>query len=308
LKSLNYISVNHNNKTLQLSYETFGKALHTAPIVLVNHALTGNSTVCGENGWWKDIIGEDKAINTNNYTIIAFNIPGNGYDGILIEDYKTVSVTDIANLFLKGLKALHIESVFAIIGGSLGGGIAWQMAQLQPKITKHLIPVASHHLSSDWIIANTLIQQQILLNSSQPVHDARLHAMLCYRTPKSFKERFSRTVNQELGIFNVESWLFHHGKKLQERFQKSAYQLMNHLLGQISVENIEEISAEITLISVDTDLFFTAEDIKESYNTLQSLNKKVSYHEITSIHGHDAFLIEYEQLKTIITPVFNRSN
>lgn len=308
MKPLHHISVNHNNKTFQLSYETFGKALYTAPIVLVNHALTGNSTVCGEQGWWKDLIGNGKAIDTNKYTVLAFNIPGNGYDGVLIEDYKAISVKDIAGLFLKGLQTLQVEELFAIIGGSLGGGIAWQMATLQPELTTHLIPVASHHISSDWIIANTLIQEQILLNSINPVHDARLHAMLCYRTPKSFQTRFNRTVNQDLKIYNVESWLLHHGKKLQDRFQKSAYLLMNHLLKTIAVENLEAIQAQITLISVDTDLFFTADDIKDSYQTLNKLNKKVSYHEITSIHGHDAFLIEYEQLKTIIAPIFNRSN
>ena len=308
MKALNHISVTHDNETFQLSYETFGQTLYSAPVVLVNHALTGNSTVCGEQGWWNDLIGNGKAIDTNMYTVLAFNIPGNGSDGVLVEDYKNTTVTQIAHLFLLGLKALKIDRLFAITGGSLGGGIAWQMATLQPELTTHLIPVASHHISSDWIIANTLIQEQILLNSTNPVHDARLHAMLCYRTPKSFQARFNRTVNQDLKIYNVESWLLHHGKKLQDRFQKSAYLLMNHLLKTIAVENLEAIQAQITLISVDTDLFFTADDIKDSYQTLYKLNKKVSYHEITSIHGHDAFLIEYEQLKTIIAPIFNRSN
>ena len=179
------------------------------------------------------------------------------------------------------------------------------MATLQPDITTHLIPVATHYESSDWIIANCLIQEQLLLNSSQPIHDARLHAMLCYRTPESFKSRFNRTKHEELKRFNVETWLLHHGKKLQERFQTSAYKVMNHLLRTIEVDNLEAIQAQITLISVDTDLFFTAQDIKDSYKKLQQLNKKVSYHEIKSIHGHDAFLIAYEQLKNSIAPIFN---
>lgn len=294
----------HQDKTQVLSYENYGQALHTAPIVLVNHALTGNSTVCGNDGWWKDLIGENKAIDSNKYTILAFNIPGNGFGNELIEDYKSIDVQQVAQLFLLGLEALKVEQLFALIGGSLGGGIAWQMATLQPEITQHLIPVATHYLSSDWIIANCLIQEQLLLNSSQPIHDARLHAMLCYRTPASFKSRFDRTVNEGLKCFNVESWLLHHGKKLQERFQQSAYNVMNHLLRTINVTNLEVIQAQITLISVDTDLFFTPQDIKESYKKLQELNKEVRYHEIESIHGHDAFLIEYKQLKNIIAPIF----
>jgi homoserine acetyltransferase len=88
-----------------------------------------------------------------------------------------------------GLKALSVDQLFAVIGGSLGGGIAWEMAAINPKITKHLIPVASDWKSTDWIIANCLIQEQFLLNSSQPLHDARLHAMLCYRTTGIHKKQ-----------------------------------------------------------------------------------------------------------------------
>ena len=71
-----------------MSYQYFGKKLGTAPVVLVNHALTGNSNVAGENGWWKDIVGKDKAINTEVYTVLSFNIPGNGFDGFLIDNYN----------------------------------------------------------------------------------------------------------------------------------------------------------------------------------------------------------------------------
>ena len=117
-----------------MSYQLFGQPLFEAPIVLVNHALTGNSNVCGEKGWWKDLIGHGKAIDTNQYTILAFNIPGNGYDGFLIENYQNFIAKDIAKLFLAGFEKLKINQLFAIIGGSLGGGIAWQMAVLHPTI------------------------------------------------------------------------------------------------------------------------------------------------------------------------------
>ena len=73
---------------INLSYQLFGKELFSAPIVLINHALTGNSDVAGENGWWKDVVGEDKVIDTGKYTILAFNIPGNSYDGFVIVNYK----------------------------------------------------------------------------------------------------------------------------------------------------------------------------------------------------------------------------
>jgi homoserine acetyltransferase len=77
----NYISENEKNFDIELSYELFGQPLGQAPIVLVNHALTGNSSVTGKNGWWNSLIGQNKLIDTNDFTVLAFNFPGNGYDG-----------------------------------------------------------------------------------------------------------------------------------------------------------------------------------------------------------------------------------
>ena len=101
---LNFVTKSGKTSSLSLSYQLFGKKLHTAPIVLVNHALTGNSNVAGKDGWWNALIGSDKVIDTNKYTIIAFNIPGNGYDGFVIENYKDFAARDIAKIFLIGLK------------------------------------------------------------------------------------------------------------------------------------------------------------------------------------------------------------
>ena len=91
---------------IKLSYEIFGPDLHSAPIILVNHALTGNSNVTGENGWWNSLIGENKIIDTNKYAVVCFNIPGNGFDGALIDDYQDFKTKDIANIFLEGLMNL----------------------------------------------------------------------------------------------------------------------------------------------------------------------------------------------------------
>jgi len=289
----------------------FGLELGTAPVVLVNHALTANSSVVGENGWWNQVIGKNKTIDTTKVTVIAFNIPGNGYDGLLIENYQDFVAKDIANLFLIGLRKLGILQLHSIIGGSLGGGIAWEMAVLNPDIAQHIIPIAADWKSTDWLIANCSIQEQFLLNSKNPVHDARMHAMMCYRTPASYKAKFNRSVHEELKIFNIESWLLHHGKKLQERFQLSAYKMMNHLLRTIEVTNasnwafeLNKIKAQIHLVAIDSDLFFLAQENKETYKKLAESNCNVFYHEIVSIHGHDAFLIEFDQLDKILRPLF----
>lgn len=308
-----YTTVSGVTQPINLSYQLFGRPLHAAPVVLVNHALTGNSNVAGEGGWWSSLVGPGKCIDTGTYTVLCFNVPGNGYDGFLIENYKDFVAADIARIFLMGLKALQIDSLFALIGGSLGGGIAWEMAALQPGLTRHLIPVASDWKSTDWLIANCQIQEQFLVNSKQPVHDARMHAMLCYRTPESFKQRFQRSTNQELQLFNVESWLLHHGEKLQERFQLAAYKLTNQLLKTIDITRrgeqafleLQQSDTNIHIIGVDSDLFFTASENKETYKQLAQASSNVTYGEIHSVHGHDAFLIEFEQMEQLLQHVFS---
>ncbi|MCK5442929.1 MAG: bifunctional aspartate kinase/homoserine dehydrogenase I [Maribacter sp.] len=310
-----YTTLSGVSQDISLSYQLFGKPLNDAPIVLVNHALTGNSNVTGADGWWSALIGEGKCIDTNKYTIMAFNIPGNGFDGFVIENYKDFVAGDIAKIFLLGLKELKIEKLFAMIGGSLGGGIAWEMAALNPKLVTHLIPVASDWKSTDWLIANCQIQEQFLTNSKQPVHDARMHAMLCYRTPESFKERFKRSTNEELQVFNVESWLMHHGEKLKDRFQLSAYKLMNQLLKTIDVTrngeeafiNLQNSNTNIHIVGVDSDLFFTAKENKETFRQLAQAKSNVTYGEVQSLHGHDAFLIEFEQIQKLLNGVFNKN-
>ncbi|EAR14388.1 bifunctional aspartokinase I/homeserine dehydrogenase I [Robiginitalea biformata HTCC2501] len=297
---------------IELSYQLFGRKLHTAPVVLVNHALTGNSNVAGPDGWWTSLVGPGKCIDTETYTVLCFNVPGNGYDGFLIENYKDFIAGDIARIFLLGLEYLGIHKLFALIGGSLGGGIAWEMAALRPDLATHLIPVASDWKSTDWLIANCQIQEQFLVNSSQPVHDARMHAMLCYRTPESFKQRFRRSTNEESRLFNVESWLLHHGKKLQERFQLAAYKLTNQLLktiditrgGEEAFQRLQQSATHIHIIGVDSDLFFTAAENKETYKQLAQVNSNVTYGEIHSVHGHDAFLIEFDQMEQLLQDVF----
>lgn len=300
---------------LPLFYQVFGQPLGTAPVVVVNHALTGNSQVTGTYGWWKELIGSEKTIDTGFYTVIAFNIPGNGFDGDprnLVENYKDYTSKDIAVLFWEGLQFLGVHRLFAVIGGSLGGGIAWEMSFLKPNHIENLIPIAADWKSSDWLIANVLVQDRILNNSSAPVHDARLHAMLLYRTPGSLKSKFNRSRNQNQENYQIESWLLHHGAKLEKRFALSAYKLMNHLLKTIGesincgqfLNYARESKTNIHIVTVDSDYFFTATENRETYEILKRVKTNVFYHEIRSAHGHDAFLIEFDQLHEKLKTLF----
>ena len=311
----NYRSFDGTNFDIELTYELFGQSIGESPIVLINHALTGNSSVSGSKGWWNSIVGDKKLIDTNYFTVLAFNFPGNGYDGKLIDNYESLILRDIAKMFIIGLEKLKIEKLFAIVGGSIGGGLVWEMASISPNISENYIPIASDWKSSDWLLANTRLQKQILNNSSNPVHDARIHAMLCYRSPLSFQKKFDRSINEDAQIFNVESWLLHHGKKLQERFQLSSYKLMNHLLstiditqgGKIKFEDIiSKIKGNIFIVSVDSDLFFTDYQNRDTFYKACRIKDNIFFKTIKSVHGHDAFLIEFDQINKLLSSVFKR--
>lgn len=291
-----------------LSYEVAGCPLGTAPIVLVNHALTGNSSVAGEQGWWGSLIGPGKAIDTIRYTIFAFNIPGNGYDGGVYSDPEQFTLCDVAHLFVKGLQKLGISALDAIIGASMGGALTWQMAYLYPTLARRIFPIACDYKASDWLIAQTYVQQLILAHSNDPLRDARVHAMLCYRTPPSLNQRFGEQSNPQSGRAEIIEWLTYHGTRLSERFTLSAYQVMTYLTATIrvcsTVSELAAIKSAIHLVSIDSDLLFTHDRSVELYRELSRLKPDTTLSTLHSIHGHDAFLMEYEQLNRIIAPYF----
>ncbi len=300
--NLFYQTVSGKEYDIPLSYQLFGKELFSAPIILVNHALTGNSEVAGEKGWWKKLIGEHQVIDTNRYTVLCFNIPGNGYDDFFIDAYEDFTTADIANIFLKGLDFLNIKKLHALIGGSLGGGIGWEMLVKNPELTEIFIPIACDFKTHDWLHAQCLVQKFLLNQNNEPLQKARIHAMLCYRTPESLNERFRNKYNRQKQRLESEDWLVYHGNALNERFSLKSYKLMNHLLMNIDADEskLRGIISRIHLISVDTDLFFPASEMRMCHRKLKENKDNVFYHEIQSVHGHDAFLMEYEQLNTII--------
>ena len=316
ISPFNYKRFDGGLQKISLSYQIFGKPIGVSPVILVNHALTGNSNVAGRNGWWNKLIGSNKIINTNKFTVVSFNIPGNGYDNIeenLIYNYKDFIAIDIAKIFSIGLKKLNINKLYAAIGGSLGGGIVWELAILNPDLIKHIIPVASDWKSSDWLIANCFIQDSILNNSSKPLYDARIHAMTLYRTPESFNSRYNR--EKKDNIYSIEAWLNHHGKSLENRFKVQAYKSMNQLLKTIDItrgedvlnELIKKITGNINIITIDSDLLFCSNENWKMYERIKKIKKNVNIFEIKSEYGHDAFLIENEQMKDILNGIFDNN-
>ena len=299
---------------IPLSYQLYGQKIGDYPIILVNHSLTGNSSLTGNNGWWSEIVGTDKAIDLKYYTVIAFDIPGNGYYHPIIKNYMELNCNDIAKIFYLGLEKIGVSNLFAIVGGSIGGGITWEMASLNNEFAEIIIPVACDWQTSDWILANTYLQKRILKNSNNPLEDARVHAMLSYRTPISLNNRFSNKKNKK-GIRLVEEWLSFHGESLLKRFNIEAYKAMNHLLSTVDItgderepqEVLSKIKSNIHIVSIDSDYYFTLERDIYTYNLIKSVKQNVYHHIIESVHGHDGFLIENKKMSKILSKILTES-
>ena len=295
--------------SLTLTYQVAGPALSTAPIVLVCHALTGNSAVAGPEGWWAKLIGPGQTIDTARYTILSIDIPGNEYAGSAPLDAPSLlSVMDVARLWLLVLRELRVDHLYALIGPSLGGGIAWQIAALEPTLAEYLFPIATDYKASDWLLAQTEVQRLILDHSDRPIQDARVHAMLTYRTPKSLIGRFEGKTTDS-GLPRVLDWLDYHGRTLEGRFSLSAYRVMTFLTSTIhaaeSEKELTRIASDIHLVTIDSDRLFPYFIARETIERLRSSGKeRAELHTIVSDHGHDAFLIEYDQLCRIMSPYF----
>ena len=295
----------------QLSYQTFGKDYKSYPVVVINHSLTGNSNVAGKDGWWNNLVGDNKLIDTKKYAVLSFNIPGNCFGNELNDFIDELILGDIAKAFNKAIQQLGIFKVHTLIGGSVGGGLVWEMGILEPDLFENLVPIAADYKSSDWLIANTHLQSKLLENSSDPIFDARLHAMLTYRNPISLNNRFKNQYDGK--VRKVKNWLDFHGETLKNRFNLDAYKTMNRFLSSIDVESysnssidklINKVNSNIYILSIDSDLLFTDNEQRNIYKKISLIKQNIYYFQIKSDHGHDAFFIEYDQINNFLKDCF----
>ena len=169
-----------------------------------------------KKGWWKEIVGKGKLIDTEKFSVISFNIPGNGYDGQLIDNYKDFTAKDIAQIFYRTLTELNIDNVFAITGGSLGGGIAWKWPASIQGLPNTLFPL--HHTGSQATGSLDITQYKKHTDKLKTATCRCRKMAMLFIDPIVFFKKFNRTKVSNSSLFNVESWLNHHGEKLNQRF------------------------------------------------------------------------------------------
>jgi homoserine O-acetyltransferase len=326
----------------ELVYETYGTLnADKSNAILVCHALSGNHHVAGvysENdkysGWWDNIIGPGKPIDTERFFVIGVNNLGgcHGSTGPASIDPKTgkpfgasfpvVTVDDWVVTQARLADQLGIKRFAAIVGGSLGGMQVLQWSIAYPERLAHaLVIAAAPKLTAQNIAFNDVARQAILTDPDfhggdyyahgvTPKRGLRLARMLghiTYLSDDVMGTKFGRILRS--GAFNfsydvefeIESYLRYQGDKFAESFDANTYLLMtkaldyfdpthHHEVGNLSTA-LKPAKANFLVVSFTTDWRFAPDRSREIVKALLDNERTVSYAEIHSKHGHDAFLM-----------------
>ncbi|MBU1426088.1 MAG: homoserine O-acetyltransferase [Gammaproteobacteria bacterium] len=341
-----------------LVYETYG-TLNAAKsnAILICHALSGHHHVAGyyaddtQNiGWWDNMVGPGKPIDTNKFFVIGLNNLGgcHGSTGPSSIDPRTgkpygasfpvVTVEDWVESQARLADLLGIQQFAAVLGGSLGGMQAMQWALSYPGRVRHVLAIASApHLTAQNIAFNDVARSAILTDPDfhggdfyqhgvVPTRGLRLARMLghiTYLSDDAMADKFGRELrtgklNFSYDIeFQIESYLRYQGDKFAAYFDANTYLLMTKALDYFDPARdldgnlnraFAPAQAKFLVISFTTDWRFAPERSREIVHALLHNKRDVSYAEITSAHGHDAFLMEDEQYFAVMRNYLSRIN
>ncbi len=309
------------------------------------HAGFYNSEDDKVPGWWDGIIGPGKALDTSKYFVVCSNILSGCYgttgpstmDPATLKEYGTsfpaTTIRDMVRVQKRLLEWLGVERLQLVIGGSMGGMQVLEWMVSYPDFVEKAVPIGTGASHTAWGIAlNEVARQAIFTDpaymggnyyaSGQPSRGlalARMIAMISYRSPESFTMRFQRERMRTGGgsvffdsknIFQVESYLHYQGVKLVERFDANTYIYITRAMDLHDVardrgklgEVLSSVKAETLCIGVSSDVLYPAGEQRG----LAELIPDARYAEIQSIHGHDAFLIEFEQMNRLLTEFLDR--
>ena len=304
-----------------------------------SHAAFYNSETDKNPGWWDGIIGPGKALDTSKYFVVCSNILGGCYGttGPTSTNPRTMkeygmsfpltTIRDMVRIQKELLDWLGVTKIQLVLGGSMGGMQVIEWAVMYPQMVVRAAPIATGASHTAWGIGlNEVARQAIFTDPAyrngdyypygQPSRGlalARMVAMLSYRTPESFALRFQRDRIRDDGgenffdlknIFQVESYLHYQGVKLVERFDANAYIYITRAMDLHDVANgrgqLEDvlscIKSKVLCVGISSDLLYPASEQRG----LAELIPNARYAEVQSIHGHDAFLIEFEQMNGIL--------
>lgn len=337
------------------AYETWGELNQDASnAILILHALTGDSHTVGEaggghatNGWWNGLIGPGLQIDTDRFFVVTPNILGGcqGSTGPSSLDSKGVefgpmfpqlTIRDQTAALISFAELLGITRFHAVIGGSMGGMHALELAVMRPELVARLGVLAAPAVSTaDQIALNTVQLEAIRCDSAfaggsyydakpgfgphRGLALARRMALLNYRSPKELNERFGRSWQSavsplsERGKYAVESYLDFHGNKFTRRFDANTYitlvtAMNSHDLGRdrggVEVA-LNSIKCPSLVLGIETDRLFPIANQEQIAEHLGGPLIGGALVRLDSEFGHDGFLIEMDFVGSYLSQLIN---
>jgi homoserine O-acetyltransferase len=331
-----------------LAYRTWGQ-LNAAGdnAVLALHALTGDSLAAGERGWWAPLIGPGRVFDTDHRFVVCVNVIGGcqGSTGPATidpsrgrpygTDFPLVTIGDMVAAQRVLVERLGIRKLI-VAGGSIGGYQALEWATRHPEFVGGTVAIAaSARLSPQGVAAHSEIGRRAIMadpdwhGGRYAEHDvapvrglaiARMAAMVTYGSREAMERRFGRRPASRPaiypsfgGMFDVESYLHHHGESLVTRFDANSYLYLTRAMDLYDLGRdggderwLDRLAAPLLLTGIRTDWLFPPSEIRTLAAKAAGLRKEVTYQEIDSPHGHDAFLKEWDQLAALLSPFVGR--
>lgn len=306
---------------LVVAYRHDGAPPGEAPQVVVIHALTGSADAAGD--WWEPLIGPGRAIDTDRVGVLCANLLGGRYgttgptsidprSGVPYgHDFPIVTTRDQAAAQWALLDALGIGEVALVVGGSLGGMVALEIALARPKAVRHAMPIAAPAATGPLAVAWNHLQVQLVEHLGlRGLSLARQLAMTTYRSEADFDERFGRAQEPD-GRHSIVSYLEHQGRKLVDRFDPATYRVLaasmdHHDIGDgrggatVALSRLADAGVRLTGVGIEGDILYGPVQVRALVEAAAAGRVTAAYREIHSTKGHDAFLVEWDQLAALL--------
>ena len=320
---------------LVVAYRHDGPPPAAAPQVLVVHALTGSADAAGD--WWEPLIGPGRAFDTDRCGVLCANLLGGRYgttgprttDPATGEPYgrrfPAVTPRDQALAQWTLLDALGMGELALVTGGSLGGMVAQEIALVRPGAVRVLVPIASPAAIGALAMAWNHIQVAVIERLGiDGMGLARQLAMTTYRSEADFDSRFTGRHEAD-GRPSVVSYLDHQGRKLIGRFDPDTYVTLatamdRHDIGRdrggveaalatlragagsgIGTRTASDSRGTAVVgLGIEGDILFGPVQVRALVEAARAAGLPARYEELRSTKGHDAFLVEWDQLTEIL--------
>jgi homoserine O-acetyltransferase len=257
-------------------------------------------------GCWSEVVGPGRPLDSSLYRILSFDYLGGSGDTTgpqPVTPFPSVSTYDQAEALLRLLDHLKIRSLRAIVGGSYGGMVALAFAERYPERVASLFIVSAADRPHPMAIAWHSIQRRIVrfaIDCKLPQEGLRLAravGLSLYRSSEEFAARFPATPRLEDGqfVFPVERYLFAEGAESTAAFRAESFLCLS--------ESLDLHQVDSTRIFVPTTAVGAREDQLVPLSDVRALVARMGVahvREISSIHGHDAYLREAEQLRDLL--------